>query len=53
MMMNMRMKLTTNSKAKAWPWLTEGTVTSPDMKELKRALRVKDAEIDAKTWTAT
>jgi len=49
---NMRLKLIINSKAKAWPYSTEGTVTPPLMNGWKTHLRVNEAHIDAKTCAA-
>lgn len=47
-----RLKVMGNSRAKAWPRLTEGTVTPPDMKGWKTALRANEAQMEAKTWAA-
>lgn len=47
-----RLKVIRNSRANAWPRLTEGTVTPPDMKGWKTALRANEAQIEAETWAA-
>ena len=44
-----RLKVMKNSRAKAWPVLTEGTVTPPDMKGWKTPLRAKEAQMEAET----
>lgn len=41
-----------NSRAKACPSLTEGTVTPPDLKGWKTPLRAKEAHMDAETCAA-
>ena len=41
-----------NSSAKAWPVLTDGTVTPPDMKGWKTPLRAKEAQMEADTCAA-
>lgn len=50
---NMRKKLMKNSKAKAWAYPPEGTVTPPPIMGWKIPLTAKEAPIDPKTWAAT
>jgi hypothetical protein len=49
---NRRLKVMRNSSAKAWPVLTDGTVTPPDMKGWKTPLRAKEAQMEADTCAA-
>lgn len=47
-----RLKVMRNSRAKAWPLLTEGTVTPPAKKGWNTPFRANEAQIDADTCAA-